>query len=756
MFTFNSPQALTKWKMSLFAHNKNLDTGILSKFAVTQKDINIIPNAPRFLREGDTIVFSAKINNLSSSKLEGNSMLRLFDAVTMKNVNSNIILGDSLQHFSILSKGNSSISWKLKIPKGTQALQYKIVAKSGDFSDGESNILPVLSNRKLVTEARPLWVPMGTTKKVEFEKLKSPVSSSQENHRFTLEYTSNPAWLAIKSLPYLIQFPYECAEQTFSKYYANALAYQILNDNPEIEDVFLSWKENASFDSPLEKNELLKSILISETPWVQDLKSDKENKANLANLFDKEKLKEQELQTISKLNELQLPSGAFPWFSGGNENDFITRHIVSGIGHLEKLNIETENSYKLKPIAGKALKYLDSKFLEQYIALKSTLKDSTNVLLSNGTLHYIYARSFFNESHPLTKDIQNVIEIYLNQCENNWLGESLYDKALIALSVSRFRKSSPVPKKILDALTEQAVISDDNGMYWKENTKNWYWYKAPIETQALIIEAFSEIDNDAEKTEKLKQWLLKNKETSRWPTTKATTEAIYALLKYGKDWLNISESTVISIGDEKIKTSKLEPTQKEAKTGYFKLNWTKEEITPNMSTIKVQNKGKITGVGGVYWQYFEDLDKITYSKDTPLSVSKEMFIKTITDDGETLVPVTENTAFKIGDLVTVRLEVKSFEDLEFIHLKDLRASGLEPVDVLSEYKWREGVGYYQSTRDVATHFFFDRLPKGTYIFEYDLRANNIGNFSNGISTIQSMYAPEFANQSKGIRLEIKE
>ena len=754
VFSFDSPQALTKWKMSLFAHNKNLEAGILSKFAVTQKDINIIPNTPRFLREGDTIIISAKINNLSNTKSEGNSMLRLFDAITLKSVNPKIILGDSLQHFSIPPKGNSSLSWKLKIPKGTSAIEYKIVAKAGDFSDGQSNILPVLSNRQLVTEARSLWIPKGATKKVEFEKMEFPFSDTQENHRLTLEYSSNPAWLAIKSLPYLMQFPYECAEQTFSKYYANALAYQIINDNPKIGDVFQNWKENASLDSPLDKNESLKSIIISETPWVQDLNSDKENKARLANLFDREKLKEQELQTVSKLNELQMPSGAFPWFSGGNENEFITRHIICGIGHLKKLKVETENSYKLKPIADKALNFLDSKFLERYNILKNDLKDSTDVSLSNGTLHYLYARSFFIESHPLSKDLENVIDIYLNKGENNWLNESLYNKTLIALSLSRFRSSSPTPYKILDALGEQAIISDDNGMYWKENTRSLYWYKAPIETQALIIEAFSEIDNDVETIEKLKQWLIKNKSTSQWPTTKATTEAIYALLKYGKDWMNISENTVINIGKEKIKTSKLEPVQKEARTGYFKVNWTKAEITPEMSTIKVQNKGEITGFGGVYWQYFEDLDKITTSDNTALRITKKMFIKTLTDDGETLVPVSEKATFKLGDLITVRLEVKSTEDLEFIHLKDLRASGLEPIDVLSEYKWQEGVGYYQSTRDVATHFFFDRLPKGTYVFEYELRANNVGEFSNGIATIQSMYAPEFTNNSSGTRIKI--
>ena len=110
---------------------------------------------------------------------------------------------------------------------------------------------------------------------------------------------------------------------------------------------------------------------------------------------------------------------------------------------------------------------------------------------------------------------------------------------------------------------------------------------------------------------------------------------------------------------------------------------------------------------------------------------------------------------KIGDLVRVRIELRSDRNMEFIHMKDMRASGLEPINVLSQYKWQDGLGYYESTKDAATNFFFDYLPKGVYVFEYDLRVNNAGNMSNGITTIQSMYAPEFSSHSEGVRLKVE-
>jgi uncharacterized protein YfaS (alpha-2-macroglobulin family) len=290
-------------------------------------------------------------------------------------------------------------------------------------------------------------------------------------------------------------------------------------------------------------------------------------------------------------------------------------------------------------------------------------------------------------------------------------------------------------------------------MYWIANKSGWYWYQAPIETQALLIEAFAEVDNDTKSVDAMKVWLLKNKQTKNWPTTKATTEAVYALLMQGSDWLSIKDNTTFQIGEQKIMSKKLSENEKEAETGYIKLNWKADEIKKDMATITITNKSKVPGYGGVYWQYFEDLDKIKTNSGTNLSIVKELYIKKNTDKGSELQKITIKNALKIGDLVTVRLVITSKEDMEFIHLKDMRASCFEPVDVLSGYEYKAGLGFYKSTKDAATNFFFDRINKGTYVLEYDIRVNNTGNFSNGITTIESMYAPEYTSHTKGIRVK---
>lgn len=175
-----------------------------------------------------------------------------------------------------------------------------------------------------------------------------------------------------------------------------------------------------------------------------------------------------------------------------------------------------------------------------------------------------------------------------------------------------------------------------------------------------------------------------------------------------------------------------------------------------MATVSINNKSEVPGFGGFYWQYFEELDKIKSSQEGPMTIEKELYLKATTSEGNQLQRITSEKSLKIGDLVTVRLVISTKEDMEFVHLKDMRASCFEPIDVLSKYKWQDGLGYYQSTKDVATHFFFDRIKKGKFVLEYDIRVNNLGDFSNGITTIQSMYAPEFSSHTKGIRIKIKE
>lgn len=753
-FNFTSPEALTAWKFRLLAHNKDALSTYLEKTVVTQKELMVVPNFPRFFREKDTLVINVKISNVTAKAKTGIASLQFFDAVTMQPIDAKMLKEKNIRNFTIPAFGNTTAKWTITIPEGLQGIQYRIVAKAGNFSDGEENILPVLTNNMLVTESIPIWVRENSSKEYTIENLQNNNSTTLKNHLFTLEYTSNPTWLAIQSLPYLMEYEHECAEQTFARYYANALATEIISSNPKIASVFEDWRKNGKSISKLEENEELKSLILAETPWLNDAQNENEKKKNLALLFDLEKMKTSQEATFEKLKQKQKSSGGFSWFDGGYESEYITRHILAGLGHLEKLS--KNNTSKIDQITKTGIPFLDNKFLEYHQTRTKNLKTTDKLIWINpySDLHYLYTRSFYLEQYPLSDTLKKATKVYLETTKKEWLNYSLYEKGLAALTLNRFGEKESA-KKIIESLKETSSNNEDWGMYWISNKAGWYWYQAPIETQALLIEAFAEINNDKKSVDAMKVWLLKNKQNKNWPTTKSTTEAVYALLMHGSDWLSVKDNTIIKLGDEKILTKKIAENEKEAGTGYIKLNWKAEEVKKEMSTIKIQNKSNVPAFGGIYWQYFEDLDKIKNNSGAVLSVSKELYLKKNTLKGDELEKITASNSLKTGDLVTVRLIITAKEDTEYVHLKDMRASCFEPVDVLSEYQHKDRLGYYISPKDVATHFFFDQINKGTYVLEYDIRVNNSGEFSNGITTIQSMYAPEFASHTKGIRVKVE-
>ncbi len=764
-FTFTTPESLTRWKLQLLAHTKDLLTTTKTLQAVTQKELMVTPNFPRFLRTGDEVVLVAKIANLSGNKLNGSAGLELTDAATGKNVDGLFANTIRNRKFTASARTNIEVSWRLKIPDGVGALQYKVIAKSGSFSDGEQNVLPVLSNRILVTETLPLFARSNESRTYHLAKLGTP-SATAKNHRLTLEVTSNPAWYAIQSLPYLMEFPHECSEQLFAKYYANTLASYIVESNPAIREVFEKWASLGEPSSSLAKNAELRSILIEESPWLRDAVSESEQKKRLSLLFDANKTRGQMMSVLNKLSEMQFSNGGFPWFAGARyPNRYITQHIAAAYGHLKMLGIPDYGGEKT--MIARAVSYLDDEVIKEYeavlneahhLAEKAKGSDEQRRIVaehlsgirpSDQVTHYLYMRSFF-DSIPKREKLAEAITYYQQRAADLWQDFNLYSKGMIALVQHRNGNVS-VAQKIMQSLAESAVKSNELGMYWKENTGGMHWHEAAIETQALLIEAFAEITVDSARyIDELRLWLLKNKQTTQWKSTRATTEAVYALLLHGSDWLTLSDQVDVTVGAINVTTDRAQ--EPETGTGYFKTSWEGDTITPEMATVTFSSKGETTAWGGLYWQYFEDLDNIT-SAETPLTLTRKLFVVSNTDRGELLTDVA-SVKLKPGDLLRVRIELTADRAMEFLHMKDMRAAGLEPVDVLSGYRWQERLGYYQSTRDAATNFFFDYVPKGVYVFEYNLRVNNKGNFSNGIVTIQSMYAPEFSSHSEGTRVAV--
>jgi uncharacterized protein YfaS (alpha-2-macroglobulin family) len=755
-FNFTMPEALTKWKFQALAHTKDLSFGRLSVDVITQKELMIQPNAPRFLREGDKIELSAKVVNMSDKELTGTVQLELLNASTMQPVDGWFQNIQPLQYFTVSAGQSSPMKFSVTIPYGyNNAVVYRFKAISGNVSDGEEMALPVISNSMLVTESMPLNLRNTNSKTFTFDKLlQSGKSETLQQHALTIEYTSNPAWYAVQSLPYLTDFPYECAEQTFNRYYANALAGLVANKAPKLKAIVEKWNatDSSALLSNLQKNEELKSVLLEETPWVLEAKNEAQQKKNIALLFDMVRMNTGLQTAFDKLTQLQSENGGFVWFKGGPDDRYITQYIASSIGHLKKLGALQQTKQDWTAISKNAVAYLDKRITDDYNDLVKRKVDLKKNNLSYIAIQYLYMRSFYNDI-AIPGSAMNAISYYRKQAQQYWLQQGIYAKGMIALALNRTGDKANADA-IIKSLQQNAIVNEEQGMYWKDVRSGYFWYEAPIETQSLMIEAFAEISNNTKTVNDLKTWLLKNKQTNNWKTTKATADACYALLLQGSDWLSETPAVTIKLGDKTISST---DNKTEAGTGYFKTTIDGGFVQPEMGNITVNvsgNANNTTSWGSVYWQYFERLENITPSA-TPLELTKKLFVEKNSDRGPVLQPVNENDILKVGDKIKVRIELRADRDMEYVHMKDMRASCMEPVNVISTYKWQDGLGYYESTKDASTNFFFNYIRKGTYVFEYPLFVTHEGNFSNGVTTIQCMYAPEFTSHSEGVRVNVE-
>jgi len=759
--TFTMPQALTRWRFLGFAHDRSVRSGLLEDHAVTAKDLMVQPNPPRFLREGDTIEFTVKVSNQTDKPLDGKVRLTFNQA--LNNEPADKLLGNTRpeQDFAIPAKESRGFSWRIHVPEGCPFLTYKAVGAAANVSDGEEGNVPVLSSRILLTESLPLPIRGPATKKFEFTRLlKSGGSRTLQNQSLVVEMVSHPAWYAVLALPYLMEYPYECSEQVFNRLYANALARHVANSDPKIRRIFDQWKNTPALESPLQKNQDLKAVMLEETPWLRQAENESQARKNVGILFDDNRLNYEMEATFRKLTDQQLDDGRWPWFPGGPANDYITLYITTGFGRLRHLGVDVNVAPALR-----SLQRLDAWMTEEYERIQKLPNPEKYVPSAMDAL-YLYGRSFFLKDMPIGPAHKAAVEFFLKQARKLWLQtDCRQTQGHLAIALNRFAAFDSAidatPTDIMKSIKERSVSNEEMGMFWRDTELSWWWFRAPIETQALMIEAFDEVTGDQPAVEECRVWLLKQKQTQDWKTTKATADAVYALLLRGRELLSSDALVQVKLdgvdvtpkGNSQSPIANSQAPAPEAGTGFYEYRFAPDQIKPKLGEITVKKVDAGVAWGSVNWQYLEDVSKVTPYEGTPLKLKKTLYVKANTARGQVLEPV--NGPLHVGDELVVRIELRVDRDMEYVHLKDQRGSGTEPVNVISRYKYQDGLGYYESTRDVASHFFIDYLPKGTYVFEYSTRVQLRGQYQTGVAQIQCMYAPEFNSHSQSLPLVVR-
>ncbi len=753
--SFTTPDALTQWKFMVLAYTKKLKTGNFVRKFTARKALMVIPNLPRFVRQGDRLNFSARLSNLSDKNLPVKVSIEFFNPQTGKKLHLFLFPKMQEQHVLISPGKNKLVAWPIHIPQNIQFLAYRIKAVSGKVTDGEERMIPVLSNRKLITESMPMFVKGNRKKTFTFVSFLNDKSATRKNFRYTLTFTSHPVWYAIQALPYLSMPQFESAENIFYRFYAHALAEKLLKTYPRIQQIFRQWKQQSpnAFLSALQKDKELKNIVLQATPWVLEAQNETEQKRRIALFFDLNQMQQQQQSALNRLLVAQLPSGAWSWFSGMQADFFTTENILSGLADLVQMKaIDLKQQPALRTMLQKGLHYLDNKMAQEYSRLKKRYPNSLDKNhLTPEQIRYCYLRSDFPAIIPSDKKAQKAFDYFSGQIKRYWPTLNNNLQALSAMTLNRLGWSNQA-EAIIRALNEKSLLNKENGMYWRSGTRFYSGISAAISTEVNIMKAFVEVMNDTRAADRMKSWLLMQKQANRWPGTKATADAVYALLMNGSQWLSETKPVEITFGNNKKLTAP--DLHREAGSGYIKKVWTAAEINPALGQIKVNNPNKGMAYGAAYLQYFEDINKVR-GQSTEVSIKKVLFKEVITPKGNEWVSVSESKPLKIGDRVMVRLLIHANRAVEFVHVQDMRAAAFEPEKLLSGYQRRAGLGYYEDIKDATTNFFIRHLPKGTFVLEYPLLVTQKGVFSDGIARLQSLYLTSFEAHSHGSKIIIQ-
>ena len=730
--SFVLPESLTRWTFMGLAHTRNVDYGKIEATATASKEFMLQPNMPRFVRVGDKANIAASLMNLSDKGVKGTVRMELFNPETEK------VFYSQKQKFDVKGGETGHVNFTFEVSDKYAVMACRMVADGDTFSDGEQRYIPVLTDKQWVTETVPLNVNGEGAHTFSLENLFNKHSKTASEQRLTVEFTAHPAWYAVQALPVVAHPQNEDALSWATAYYAHSLAAYIVKENPRIKQVFDSWKAQGgtkeTFMSNLQKNQELKNILLAETPWLAEATNEAEQKQRIATLFDLNTMNSQLAVSVEKLGELQNADGAWSWYKGMQGSRYVTTQVMEMLVRLNALTHQDADS-RMQPMIQKGFEYLGKQAAEEYKSMKEAeKKGAVGLRPSEQVLRYLYI-CVLDGKAPVDKKVN---QYFIDKLSGEGKELTIYGKALGAIILQQAGKVAEA-RLFMQSLMEYSVVTDEMGRYFDTPKARYSWFSYKIPTEVAAMEAIQRITKDTKAIDEMKRWLLKQKQTQTWETPIATADAVYALMATGaSDLLANTGGVEITLGKEVIRTPA------DDAIGYIKKTVSGDVM--NIKKVRVDKEGAGMGWGAVYAQYLESMDQIG-EQGNGLSVSRQLY------KGDEAL--NESAPLKVGDKITVRLTVKADRDMDFVQIKDDRAACMEPLQAVSGFRWGNGLGYYQATKDASTQFFIDQMRKGTYVIEYQVYVNRTGEYQAGIATVQSAYAPEFGGHTGGYRVMVE-
>lgn len=743
---FTVPDSVTSWAVFVHAVTKDLWSGSVQRQAQSVKDLMVRPYVPRFLREGDQAELRVMVNDASDEPMSGEVRLEVRDADTGEDLAAAFGLrpADLAKPFTVAKQGSTPVVFTLSAPRKVVTAAFRITAKAGDLSDGELRPVPVLPGRVHLVQSRFVTLRDKDRRTMAFADL-ALADPTRVNEQLVVTVDAQLLDSVLAALPYLVNYPYECTEQTLNRFLSTGIVTSVFKDQPALAQMA---KELSRRDTRLERFDAAdpnRRMALEESPWLMEARGDPldaRSGNSLVNVLDPKIAEAQRNQALEKLRKAQLPDGAFPWFPGGPPSPYMTLYLLHGFARAAEFDVPVP-----KEMVVRAWGYLAQHVRAEDLRRMRSEDCCWEFLTFVNYVASAYPDASWTENGLTAAERKEILAFSFK----HWKRHSPMLKGYLALTLKRMGRPADA-RLVWASVMDSAKTAPDQGTFWAQEDRSWLWYNDTIETHAFALRTLTELDPSSPKKDGLVLWLLLNKKLNQWKSTRATAEVIYSLVHTMKNegQLGLREAVDVTVGGER-KSFVFEPDRY---TGRGRMILPGEKVSAETATVTVEKETKGFAFASASW-HFSTEQLPAEARGDFFSVTRRYFLRDRKGTEAVLRPLEEGTPIEVGDEVEVQLSIRTKHAAEYVHLRDPRGAGFEPVSQVSGYRWDLGIGWYEEVRDSGTNFFFEWLPQGEYTFKYRVRASMAGAFRVGPATIQSLYAPEFNAYSSGAKLEVK-
>jgi len=735
---FQVPDSVTSWNVWVHALTRDLKAASLHREARTVKDLMVRPYVPRFLREGDAAELKVVVNNASERPLSGRVTLDILDAETNASALSafGLTADSAAATFTAKPGAGADAVFRIAAPRRAGTYAFRVTASAGDLSDGELRPVPVLPGRMQLAQSRFAALRGGERRTLTFEDMAKGGDPTRVDEQLVVTVDAQLFYSVLNALPYLVEYPYECTEQTLNRFVSTGIVTSLFDAYPAVAKMAKDLSKRDTQLAPWAASDPNRKLALEETPWLAVARGGR-NEA-LINVLDPAVAKAQRETSLARLRKAQTDSGGFPWWSGGPPSPYMTVYILYGLAKASEFGVDVP-----KDMVQRGWQYVAKRFRDDYA--KRMAEDRCDF----EWLTFVnYVASCYPDpswmGDALTADERAAI---LRFTFRHWKEHSPYLKGYLSLTLKRAGRPQDA-RLVWASVMDSSKTDPDLGTYWAPEDRAWLWYNDTIETQASALRTLLELEPADSRRHGLVQWLFLHKKLDQWKSTRATAEVLYSLVWYLRKEGALSERETVTVkAGNRTTELAFEPDRYSGERNQVVVPG--EKLDPARdSRVEVSKTGRGLAFASATWQF--STERLPAEDRGGFFSVVAVSLKSIPDStGWKLVPLADGVAVAVGDEIEVQVSLRTKHAAEYVHLRDPRPAGAEPESVVSRWKWDLGIAWYEETRDSGSNFFFEQLPAGEYTFKYRIRANMAGTFRVGPATVQSMYAPEFNAYSAG-------